>query len=733
MATLTVLPAVAATGWFQWDAATNLSGVQDGSGIWQANTASNSFWTTNGGLSNLAWPASNAVAQAVFGGGASGTAGTITMVTPLASAPTVNALTFNAPFAGDYTIVNSGSAAGPVLADGAAITVNGGNPAINSPLGGATATAGFAKLGPGALWLGDANTFSGIVTLSAGALVIGADSALGANPASLVTNQLTLDGGALTVTNSLTWGTRRGIYLTANGGTIDVAAGQTLTMNGGSSAPECISGTLGGDLVKTGDGSLSILLNSATPNTYPGQTLINGGTVALQGNNTVVAIPGDLPINTGAVLSIAASKSGLLGAGIAVTNLGGTFIAGGTENLSYLVLGGNGLLTNGSTSSRTFNVTNLILLQSGTIVGYGAPPLDKLVLAGPAALLKTTPGTVFIVGTNSTQVGNIFTGSTTLSAGVLNIGVDAALGANPASFTPDQLTVDGGSLQITNAYTWGANRGVTLTAYGGTLDIASGQSQTLPVVIAGGLGGGLTKAGAGTLTLTATNTYNGNTMVSNGVLALGVSGSITNSPLVRLASGAALNPPAAGLMLRAGQTLAGSGTVNGNVTLASGAKLQPGVATLRLTISGNLTLTNNLLVADLGGATLGPGTYRLIDYSGAKTGSFNPTPLLVNGSTTGTPTINELTNYQVNLVVGTAAVSPPGFGSVVRSGTNLLLSGSGGTAGRTYHVLNSTNLALPRSNWMAVATNSFDASGGFSFTNAIDPAQPQEFFRIQTQ
>jgi hypothetical protein len=61
----------------------------------------------------------------------------------------------------------------------------------------------------------------------------------------------------------------------------------------------------------------------------------------------------------------------------------------------------------------------------------------------------------------------------------------------------------------------------------------------------------------------------------------------------------------------------------------------------------------------------------------------------------------------------------------------LILSGSGGTSNATYRVLASTNLALPITNWTALATNVFDSSGSFIFTNAISPDIPQRFYVLQ--
>ena len=51
--------------------------------------------------------------------------------------------------------------------------------------------------------------------------------------------------------------------------------------------------------------------------------------------------------------------------------------------------------------------------------------------------------------------------------------------------------------------------------------------------------------------------------------------------------------------------------------------------------------------------------------------------------------------------------------------------------GIDFSVRASANIGLPLSNWPALATNLFDANGQFSFTNAINPALRQQFYRIQ--
>jgi hypothetical protein len=51
--------------------------------------------------------------------------------------------------------------------------------------------------------------------------------------------------------------------------------------------------------------------------------------------------------------------------------------------------------------------------------------------------------------------------------------------------------------------------------------------------------------------------------------------------------------------------------------------------------------------------------------------------------------------------------------------------------GYSYWLRSSTNLSLPLTNWIIVATNPFDAQGNFSNRIPLTPGSPQLFYRIQ--
>jgi len=78
-----------------------------------------------------------------------------------------------------------------------------------------------------------------------------------------------------------------------------------------------------------------------------------------------------------------------------------------------------------------------------------------------------------------------------------------------------------------------------------------------------------------------------------------------------------------------------------------------------------------------------------------------------------------------------SAPPQPKIGSISVVSGKVVLTGTNGTAGLTYGVLTTTNLALPLVNWTPLATNAFGAGGSFNWTNALDPAKPQSFYIIR--
>lgn len=174
-------------------------------------------------------------------------------------------------------------------------------------------------------------------------------------------------------------------------------------------------------------------------------------------------------------------------------------------------------------------------------------------------------------------------------------------------------------------------------------------------------GGSLTKVGSGTLTLLGAHSFSGNTTVNGGVLALGAASTLTNSPIISIASGATLDVSSNAFVVLGSQSLFSGGTNRGNISIGSGGKIYAGgdgsygtnVITSNLvfsngatahldlgtlyngandlvTVAGNLDLNNTAfhLKAASAGVNLDTTTdYTLIAVSGTITGSASSTPI----------------------------------------------------------------------------------------------------------
>jgi fibronectin-binding autotransporter adhesin len=241
------------------------------------------------------------------------------------------------------------------------------------------------------------------------------------------------------------------------------------------------------------------------------------------------------------------------------------------------------------------------------------------------------------------------------------------------------------------------------------------------------------KMGAGKWTVTGSNSYSGGTLVSGGALIVdNISGSGTGSGDVEIATGAMLGGTGA---------IAGSVIVDANATFAPGnpsgalsigmdlncdaaAHLQftLGASSSSATVAGNLALAGNLDISAAPG--FGPGTYTLLNYSGA----LNLGTVAITSAPAGySYTLSTSTAGKVQLIVTVLH-----FNSVSGTGGQLVTGGSGGTTNGTYYILSSTNAALPLISWTRIATNQFDSNGNFSFTNSIDPAgAPRQFYLLQ--
>ena len=147
---------------------------------------------------------------------------------------------------------------------------------------------------------------------------------------------------------------------------------------------------------------------------------------------------------------------------------------------------------------------------------------------------KTGSGTLTLGGQNT------YTGSTSIYGGAVSVSSDGNLGADPASATPGNIVLDGGTLQATTSIAINSNRGITVgdattPNLGGGIDVATGNILTYAGIIADNTGGpGSLTVGnpnfTGTLVLSGANTYSGGTTINAGTLSVSADDNLGTAP-----------------------------------------------------------------------------------------------------------------------------------------------------------------------------------------------------------
>ena len=216
------------------------------------------------------------------------------------------------------------------------------------------------------------------------------------------------------------------------------------------------------------------------------------------------------------------------------------------------------------------------------------------------SLTKLGAGTLTING------GNTYTGVTNLTAGTVIVDNPAALGSGGT------ISFSGGTLQYGDQSHHDSE--YNSADYSARFSTAANQSYridtgTHTITYVGALtssGGSLTKAGAGTLTLTGANTYTGGTTVNGGTLL--IDGANSGNAAVTVQN--------------SGSLFGGTGTVSGAVTVNGGAGVLGGngtAATGTLTLQGALTLNSGSFIELALGAN---GAHSTLARSGSGTWSF---------------------------------------------------------------------------------------------------------------
>ena len=265
-----------------------------------------------------------------------------------------------------------------------------------------------------------------------------------------------------------------------------------------------------GSLVKTGGGKLTL----SGYNLYTGGTTVNGGTLVLGTGGGTGAIRGVLAINSGATVNLGAGDALGYTTGLRVDTVnlnGGTLTdLGGNQGFStnFNLTGGTMAATSGTyhfDSANGFGVTTLAsstasLISGGITIRSGSLPFN--VAAGSA------PGGIDLVVSGAIGGG---------AYSVIKNGAGTLALAGPNTYT-GTTTISAGTLQIGNGSTTGSLASTAEMANAGTLAFNRSDALAIANVISGT--GSVIQRGTGTTTLTGGNTYTGNTTVAAGTLEI---------------------------------------------------------------------------------------------------------------------------------------------------------------------------------------------------------------------
>lgn len=498
-------------------------------------------------------------------------------------------------------------------------------------------------------------------------------------------------------------------------------------------------------------------------NSFASVTVTNGGTMDFAGASMTGGKP--ILLSNGAIFNSGGAQYGqifsitLAGAGI----FGGSNrwdLAGGSQ------IQGSGNLTIDWSSGANYgewngvtvgtNVTGITLVSGN----FGMKNMDSGFQSG---------ATMFTVNTNCelSFYNGGWNGSFHLRS---NARVD--LWTAPAAFNGSNIILDDGAMW----YSWGnsssdepINSAITLN---GVAHFVLGDHNLVYTNVVSGSGGFVLDYWNHQIVLSASNTYTGPTIIGSGgnspAVALTGLGSISRSSLIFFGGTdiSMVHVDVTGradqtLTLANGQTLAGIGAINGGLVVSPGATVSPGGTNTTIgittgsnpvgTISANndITLAGTTIVKLNGngvndviqsaGTIRYGGTLNLVNTSGspmsagesfqifsaaALSGSFASITPAVPG-----PGLAWDTTQLSSGIIG--VITSPVISSTEVSGGHLILSGTGGAPNGNYVVLWTTNVAAPTINWVPIATNAYDSSGNFNWTNTLIPGIQQSFFRIK--
>jgi autotransporter-associated beta strand protein len=469
---------------------------------------------------------------------------------------------------------------------------------------------GLTKLGTNKLTLDQANTYTGVTTVSAGTLALngtGVNTTILTDGNTATTSDILISGGTLELAASEQIANTGSINMTSGAFNFGAATGKTETID---------KFTNSGGTFTTGANILIGLGNTVTwsgtsTNTVSDGGLVKDGHIVISDSTSTNTVQGGA---TGGVLELLSTAPALLemSNGATLTLNADAVFAG------KLLLSGNistiGDATVTIASAGVGNPGN-IDLNNGTrtfTVANGTAATDMSISA------RITNGSIIKdgAGTLSLDAENTYSGTTAINGGTLIANALGALPLSPrsaVSFTGGgNPTLSLGASQVAASLnSVGGGTTGTVTLGSNTLTVGAGSGNTDFKGSIGGAGN-LIKDDASTQVLSGTNAYTGTTTVSGGTLEVQGSLSGTTAVTVNTSGTLLLNSAASPIINTAATMTVGGGTV----------KIDNSLNNTNQTF-GSLTLTGTSILDFGTGSNGNTMTFSSLSFTGTKLNVYN--------------------------------------------------------------------------------------------------------------